>query len=230
MTLTNVLEEICAEEYALPANAPRHRFSIRHRRAITKLFYSENLPKAEKRVSVKRRAIIIAAIVALAVVTGAASIIRYNGFWLTKDHIAGYDYLIMFAENAADAPKTIEKHCHTANLPEKYKPLDELCHEYEDNSVVFYYDSETGRPYVNVRQITKASFENPILLDEDEYAPIEINGCNGFSVVHTTELTDGGTLVYNSVMWDCGEYIHYIGGGTIPLEEIISIARGMTEK
>lgn len=227
MTLKNVLEEICAEEYALPEKAPRHRFSAKHRRVVNDILYSE---KAKRRMSVKRRVLVIAAAAAvLAVITGAVSIIRHDGFWFKKDHIAGYDYFIMHAENDKNAPKTIEKHCHVVNLPERYKPLDELCHEYEDRSTIFYYDTETMKGYLVAHQITKESFENPIMLDCDEYAPIEINGCNGFSVVHTAELTDGGTLVNNQIIWDCGEYIHYLSGGTLPLEEIIAIAEGMTE-
>lgn len=89
MTLKNVLEEICAEEYALPENAPRHRFSLKHRRAVNKIMYPDNLPKTEKRIPLKRRVVVIAAIALLAVVTGAASIMRYNGFRFTKERIEG---------------------------------------------------------------------------------------------------------------------------------------------
>lgn len=229
MTLKNVLEEICAQEYALPENAPRHRFSAKHRRAVNDILYSE---KAKRRMSVKRRVLVIAAAAAvLAVITGAVSIIRYGGFWFTKERIEGYDYFIMHAENDKNAPTTIEKVCYDDKLPPKYKVLDKMCQDYEDHTVMFYYDSETttingGHPFVMVQQWTKQDFYTAVDTDEDVVEAVEVKGCNGFKVIKTI-----GELEYdiNTVMWDCGEYIHVIVG-SISMEDIMSIIEGMTEK
>ena len=73
MTLKNVLEEICDEEYALPENAPAHRFKRRHRSAVNAVLYPNGLPKTERRLPLKRRLLVAAVIVVLAVVTGAAA-------------------------------------------------------------------------------------------------------------------------------------------------------------
>lgn len=233
MTLTNVLEEICAKEYALPENAPRHRFSPKHRRAMNKILYPDNLPKAEKKLVLKRRVVIIAAIALLAVVTGAASIIRHGGFWFTKERSGGKKYLMMFAENAESAPKTIEKICYECNAPEKYQRNDRLSHVFETEVLEIYEDTSAvvpenqSKPVVHIMQITKESFADTINFDQ-EYTPIEIKGHNGFTVVSTHDRSDGTKYVYNTVIWDCGEYIHHIGG-TISMEDMMSFIDGMTE-
>lgn len=230
MTLTNVLEEICEQEYALTANAPRHRFSFKHRRAINNILYPDNLPKAEKKPALRRRVVIIAAIALIAVVTGAATIIRHGGFWFTK----GNGYLMMFVENADQAPQTIERICCECNAPEKYRRNDRLSHVYETEVLEIYEDTSAvvpenhGKPVVHVMQITKESFKDMIEI-EQEYTPVQIKGHNGFTVVSTSERGDGTQYVYNTVIWDCGEYIHHVGG-TVSMEEMMAFIDGMTEK
>lgn len=228
MTLRNVLEEICEQEYALPANAPRHRFSFKHRRAMSKILYPDNLPKAEKKPAFKRRAVIIAAIALLAVVTGAASIVRHGGFRFSRASFEGQTYYEMFAENADKAPQAIEKICYNINVPDRYKFLDGLSHELEDNVVMSYYDSETiykedSHPLVRVVQMTKKSFAATVTPETDTVEAIEIKGFKGYSYTHKVE-----GFEYNSVLWDCGDYIHLVDG-TVSMEEILSIVDGMTE-
>lgn len=127
MTLKNVLEEICAEEYALPASAPRHRFPLRHRRAMNKILYPDNLPKTEKRISLKRRMIVIAAIVVLAVITGAAaSFYHYNGFTFHKHKSDFGEAYIMLAENKENCPKTIEKLIYDDNMPKDFALVEAI--------------------------------------------------------------------------------------------------------
>lgn len=229
MTLINVLEEICEQEYALTANAPRHRFSSKHRRAMSKILYPDNLPKAEKKPALRRRVVIIAAIALLAVVTGAATVIRYGGFWLTKE----YDHLMMFAENADQAPQTIEKICYDCNAPERYKRNDRLCHVFETEVLEIYEDTSAvvpenhRKPVVYVLQITKKAFKD-IVHPDQEYTPVQIRGHNGLTVVSTSERGDGTQYVYNTVIWDCGEYIHHVSG-TISMEDIMAFIDGMIE-
>ncbi len=235
MTLKDVLEEICAEEYALPENAPRHCFKRAHRRAVNAVLYPNGLPKTEKKLPLKRRALVITAVVVLAVVTGAASIIRCGGFWFTKNRFNGYDYLMMFAENAENAPKTIEKFCYDCNAPEKYKRLDRMCHVSEDDVEEMYVDVNAvvpenhGSPFVRVMQITKSSFVNHIQTEQDEFKPIKTKGFDGVSIVTSIDFDDGTKYMMNTVIWDCGDYIHMVNG-TVSMEEIMSFIDGMTEK
>lgn len=66
MTLKDVLEKICAEEYALLENTPHHHFKRAHRRAVNEVLYPNGLPKTEKKLPLKRRVFVIAAAVVLA--------------------------------------------------------------------------------------------------------------------------------------------------------------------
>ena len=235
LTVKNVLEEICAEEYALPTNAPRHRFSLRHRRAMRKLFYPDNLPQTEKSISLKRRAVVIAAIVVLAVVTGAAAVIRYGGFRFLKYRWGEWgDSFYMLTENADKAPQTIEKLCYNNNVPERYKLFETGCYERDDNVHMFFYDSDPAfdayripeRPIVRILQMTKKRFITSILPGM-RVEPIEIKGFSGFLMVET--INENGTkLDVNTVLWDCGDYIHMVCG-TIPMEELMLIIDRMSE-
>lgn len=229
MTLANILEEIAEQEYALPKAAPKHFFSFKHRRAMNKMLYPDNLPKAEKKPAFKRRMVIFAAVALLAVVTGAASIVRHGGFWFRPASSAGENYFEMFAENADKAPQTIENICYNINVPDRYKFLDGLSHEVEDNVVMSYYDSETiykedSHPLVRVVQMTKKSFVATVTPETDTVEAIEIKGFKGYSYTHKVE-----GFEYNSVLWDCGDYIHLVDG-TVSMEEILEIAEGLIEK
>lgn len=233
MTLTNVLEELCAEEYALPANAPRHRFSFKHRRAMNKILRPDNLPKAEKKLAFKRRIVIIAAVVLLAVVTGAASIIRHDGFWFRRASYEGQTYYEMFAENADKAPQTIEKLCYECNAPEKYERLDSMCHINENDAQEMYVDVNAvvpenhGKPAVRIVQMTKKSFFTTFQPETDYIKEVEVKGFKGFSYAHSFEHIEDD-FIFNSVLWDCGDYIHIVVG-TVSMEEIWSFVDGMTE-
>lgn len=229
MTLANILEEIAEQEYALPKAAPKHFFSFKHRRAMNKILNPDNLPKAEKKPAFKRRAVIIAAIALLAVVTGAASIIRHSGFWFRRSSFEGETYYGMYAENANKAPQTIEKICYECNAPEKYERLDSACHVDENEAHEMYVDVNAvvpenhGKPAVRVVQSTKKAFFASVQPETDVVKEVDVKGFNGFSYSHNE---DG--FIMNSVVWDCGEYIHVVEG-TVSMEEIWSFVDGMTE-
>lgn len=231
MTLKDVLEEISAEEYALPANAPAHRFSRKHRRAIQKVFYPEKLPKTEKRISIKRRAVLIAAVVVLAVITGAAaSFYHYNGFAFHK----GYEkyvgkYYIMLAENRKNAPETIEKIIYDDNVPEEFTFEDTYTGVEKDKDKFVqnrYFSTERinkfGKKgaFFNIEQCSKWFFVDPIT-DDCTVTPVEVKGCKGFTIATEEAL--------NVVIWDSGDYIHVVNG-TLSVEELLEIAENMTEK
>lgn len=230
MTLKNVLEEICAQEYALPANAPRHRFSLKHRRAIQKVFYPENLPKTEKRISIKRRAVLIAAVVVLAVITGAAaSFYHYNGFAFHKgnDKFVG-EYYIMLVENRENAPETIEKIIYDDNVPkdftfdDTYTGVEKDKDKFVTNS---YFSTERINKFggkgalINIEQCSKWFFVDPIT-DDHTVTPVEVKGCKGFTIASEEGM--------NVVIWDSGDYIHVVNG-MLSVEELLEIAENMTE-
>lgn len=232
-TLKEVLEQVCAEDYALPEKARGHVFSRKHRKAVNEIIYHDNEPKSKKRLPLKLRVpIIAAAVLAAGLAMGAASVIRYGGFTFSRHDYEGYRYYQMLAENASDAPQTIEKHVYTYTMPEKYKRIDKLCHEFDDHTIEVYVDQTAevpenmGKPMVQIQQYTKKAWFTGVEVGVDEIVPIEIHGCNGVKFTHPNPDSDHGG--FNAVCWDHGDYICNVGG-TVPMDEIIAIAESMTE-
>ena len=231
MTLKNVLEDICAEEYALPANAPAHRFKRRHRKAVNAALFPDGLPKSERRLPLKRRILLAAAVVALAVLTGAAaSYYRHNGFMFVKnkDKYVG-KYYVMLVENRENAPKTIEKIIYDDNVPEDFTPW-ELSSGESDNEgrfiINYYYSTERINKFgrqgtlLGIQQCVKTFFVNPIM-EEYNVVPVEVKGCKGYAI--STE------KAMDVVVWDSGDYLHVING-TLSVDELREIAENMIEK
>lgn len=173
--------------------------------------------------------LIIAAIVVPTVIAGAASIVRYGGFLFEKGNMADIDYFVMITENANDAPATIEKLCYDENLPEKYKVLEDMCTKSDEGVQMWYIDSEADSySLLSTLQQTKSSFLQPFPA-EDERSFVEIKGYSGIAIVHIDDIDNEKKVVTNSVIWDCGEYIHEVFGVGISMDEIMSIVDGMTE-
>lgn len=175
--------------------------------------------------------IIAAAVIAgLSLVTGAAaSIIHHNGFMFEKGNIQGLDYYVMLVENAGDAPSAIEKICYDYNLPPEFELSSD--YDWEDHrEVCANYVDVKSKKLLIIFQSVKSVYVNPFNVDECECTPAEIKGCKGFTLVETQEGIDGKEIVTNSVIWDCGDYIHTAVGHGISMEELMSIVDGMTEK
>ena len=232
MTLKNVLEEICAEEYALPANAPAHRFKRRHRRAVNAVLYPDGLPKTERKLSLKRRILVVAAVVVLAVVTGAAaSFYHHNGFAFYKGKFKDLTYYTMLVENRENAPKTIEKIIYNVDLPEDFTLYGTFTGEgtVDENRFVSNDYISRSPERINkfgkqgalliIEQHTKSFFVAPIT--DEIVTPIEVKGCKGFTI-----LSEDGM---NGVIWDSGDYVHTVFS-TLSIEDTLVIVENMTEK
>ena len=230
MTLKNVLEEICAEEYALPANAPAHRFKRRHRRAVNAVLYPDGLPKTERRLKLKRRILVAAVIVVLAVFTGAAAgLYHYNGFLLHKTKVGDIKFYAMVVENKENAPKTIEKIIYDDNMPEDFTFKRTVTVDEEGYENTFFYNDYVSYDRINksggqgvlvtIWQFTKTAYVNAVR-EEDIVAPVEVRGCKGITIT-----TDD----FVTVVWDSGDYIHVVDG-MMSFEEIIEIVENMIEK
>ena len=232
MTLKNVLEEICAEEYALPANAPAHRFKRRHRRAVNAVLYPNGLPKTERKLSLKRRILVVAVVVVLAVVTGsAAGYYHYNGFGFHKTKVGDFKFYEMFVENEnkENAPKTIEKIIYDDNMPEDFTFKRTVTVDEEGYENTFFYNDYVSYDRINksggqgvlvtIWQFTKTAYVNAVR-EEDIVAPVEVRGCKGITIT-----TDD----FVTVVWDSGDYIHVVDA-MLPAEEVLEIVENMIEK
>lgn len=200
--------------------------------ALRSLVEKEENSMAKRKFKHKPLIIAAAVIAGLSLITGAAVIIHENGFYFDKGHNPGIDYFVMIAENADGAPETIERICYDYNLPSRYKEFDSYTTE-DQEAVNRFYTNETESDCFGILiiiQSTKRSFTNPVIVGEDVWSPAEIRGYKGFTIVNTEDYGDHGKLVTNTVIWDCGDYIHTVVGHNISMEEVMSIVNGMTEK
>ncbi len=229
--LYEVLENYCAEEYALPKNAPRHLFSRTHRRAMNTLFYVDDVPKAAGKMPLKRRVLIIAAIAVLAIM-GAAAVVVSHGFRFDKNPVE--DEYLMMTQNAAAAPKTIEHECYDPTAPEGWKMLpDSFDTLVERGKLVAHgyvaLEDRPGmekKPIFTTEQFTKNCFEQAI--DEESDADVKhitVKNCNGFAFTRNVDEPNS----INVVIWDCGDYIHRVSG-TVPMKELLTICEGMKDR
>lgn len=200
--------------------------------ALRSLLAKEDNSMTKHKFGHKPLIIAMAVIAGLSIITGAAVIIHENGFYFDKGHQPGLDYYVMITENAADAPQTIEKICYDYNLPSNFKKFDSYYggqNGEHQEAVETYYDSE-NKSILTILQSTKNFFTYPVIVGEDVWEPAEIRGCKGFTIVHTEDRGDNGKYISNDVIWDCGDYIHTVVGDNIPMEEVMAIVNGMTEK
>ena len=218
-----------------PANAPAHRFKHRHRRAVNAVLYPDGLPKSERKLSLKRKILVAAAIVVLAVVTGsAAGYYHYNGFGLHKTKVGDLKFYEMFVENKykENAPKTIEKIIYDDNMPEDFiyygtSIVEEGPDKNRDIYSTYVSHDRINKwggqgVVVNIWQYTKTACVGAIM-EKDIVAPIEVKGCKGITI------TVDDDYELNGVVWDSGDYIHGVYG-LMSVEELLEIVENMIEK
>ena len=108
----SILGEALERDLAEYDNVPEHKFSLRHRLAMKRIFAAANSAPnvvatrrtAQKR-SLKRTLLIAAVLVFLAVIVGAVVVLMSVNFRGTVYH----DYTQMFSSNIEGGPKTIER-------------------------------------------------------------------------------------------------------------------------
>ena len=124
---SQILEQVCLEEYTAPDNAPVHHFSFRHRRNMRRILAMPfSCPEPARKLKLNRRTlcILIAAIfLALLTVSGAA---YYISTFIMKEH---RDNTQLFAFDIAGAPETIEQEYYLSVLPEGYKEVGHIVND-----------------------------------------------------------------------------------------------------
>lgn len=124
-----ILEQVCAEKFSIPDDAPEHHFSRRHNRRMKRILSAANSAPnavaarrtAQKR-SLKSTLLIAAVLVFLAVIVGAVVVFRSKNFGGTVYH----DYTQMFAANIESSPKTIEYKYALDYVPEGFEIVADL--------------------------------------------------------------------------------------------------------
>lgn len=120
--LGTILDELHEREFAEFRSAPAHHFSLRHRRAMRRIFDSGyGVDYKPVRIS-KRIVLIVAAVIFLALITAGLVVFRIGGF----SGIVHSDNINMFASAASGSPDVIEREYSLGYVPDGYKSVKQI--------------------------------------------------------------------------------------------------------
>lgn len=215
-----ILEQLCLEEYSCQEDYPAHRFSLRHRRNMKRLFASRySVPTTEIKPKLCRRtvAIIVAAIfLALVAVTGAAYFI---GSFIMKEQ---NDNTQLMAESNTASPETIEQIYYLDCLPQGYGEIERFSDDYEC-TVVYQFGDDVNNS-ITFTQMVKDKYDGRFNTVGYDFESITINNHEGLFI-------DWGSDNYIccEIVWDNGDYILSIDGN-LNKGEIIKLAESAKVK
>lgn len=215
-TLENVLDEVLRRDF-MPFEEPcGHRFSLRHRREMKKLF-STNLgfEKTSARIPVRKRLMIALVLVLLMALAGISAAANYGGSFIGT---------FGFMKNAAGSTAVVSLDVQPENnfISDIYKlgapPAGYVYNEYMGDlgSTFTLYRNGMGDCLV-MMQFVKEEFRPEYNEKFSEFTETNVNGMSGYYLT-----LDG----YTELVWDSGEYI-FLLDGKFPVKELINIAESL---
>lgn len=194
--LKNVLQEMCDEEFAEYETSEEHKFSLRHRRKMKKLFREFDkkyaLDISEKKTTQPRRRI---AAVVIAATIFLVSCVTVGALTIGFRYIQKSDHTEIFNIDYENAPLTIEYLYYISDLPEEYKLIDSDVNI--DLSADFFYETEDGRIF-KFNQVVKSVYKSYINTERYKMEEIIIDNKNGVYIAFENE---------SLLVWDNGDYV-----------------------
>ncbi len=225
--LDEVLTEYYEEEFLEYPDVPEHKISLKHRRAMKKIFklYEKNTeclrpepsPKPVSTHKVRltpRNAFILAMIIFLGVLTGCTAV-----YFVSQDFRGDIysEYTKIFPINTENCPTVIEEKYYLSELPEGFAIFKTTSSPFHETTI--YKNNSTGQT-ISFYQDVKPGY-NPVHLNTEKYSleEVEINGYNGLSIDFSDE-----KLTHSLVLWDNGDYILKLWA-ELPKNELINLAK-----
>lgn len=207
-SLKELLEEAHRIDFAGFDNVPSHRFSLRHRRKMKKIFKTsrrksealKGFQESSAHMPLRWKTILIFLLmIFLAIMTAAISVLKLEGF----HGIVYPDHVHMYANDDRSAPKNIEEIYYLEALPEDYECTDS--YDDIDNGFILRVYSSPNKNNIVFQQYTKGEFNTQYDNEHSEIIPMKINGFNGF-IWKAKDPEDN----FKAVVWDNGDYIFEI--------------------
>lgn len=212
--LKKLLEESLIQEYAEFDNAPEHKFSLKHRLAMKRIFarFERNIriiqkpEAAEPRTideckphrSLKQRLIIAAVIIILMTFLLGWSIVLFDskGF---RGILVDSGYTEINVTDLQSCPKIIECEYALAAVPEGFELIESNSSR---NFVYTLYSNDSTGQIINFTQWIKTEYSFAVDTNDHKLEKINVNGKTGVLVDFGDETGD-----HYLFAWDNGDYI-----------------------
>lgn len=225
--LDEVLTEYYEEELLRYSDAPEHKFSLKHRIAMKKIFkiYERNTEYLRPKPSLKpmsthkerlnpRSALLLVLIIFLGVLVGCTAA------YFISQGFRGYvhsDNTEIFPIDTDNCPTVIEEKYCLSELPEGFEITDtdsSPFHEYA------YYENKSTGQMISFSQEVKPDY-GPVHLNTENHnvEEVDINGHNGLLIDFTED-----ERIHSSMLWDNGDYILELSAD-LPKNELIDLAK-----
>lgn len=208
----DIFKEILAKavdsEFAEFDNAPEHKFSLKHRLAMKRIFsrYERNVRKLRNnetaeiaqtyeykpRYGLSRRLFLITIVIILAsFLVGWVVVYVSTNFHGT----VFFDNTQLTAKNLKECPKTIEYKYALASVPEGFELIK------TDSSPIYFYTlymNKSTKQTITLCQWVKSEFETHYNTEHQSFEEICINGIKGLYIDLSTGEHDLSLMVWNS--------------------------------
>ena len=214
-TLENVVDEVLRRDF-MPFEEPcEHRFSLRHRRRMKKLFSAPPFEKTTAKIPLKKRLTIVLVLVLLMALAGFSAAASFGGsfigsFGFMKNVTGTTEVVSLDMQNENDFISDIYK---LGAPPEGYV-YDEYWGDL-DRTFAFYRNGTDD--FLLLMQSVKEEFCTEYNENVPEFTETDVKGMSGY---YST--LDG----YTELVWDSGEYIFSLSG-KLPIEELIRAAESL---
>ena len=224
-----ILGEFVKCNYAEFNNAPEHKFSLKHRLAMKRIFsrYERNVRKFRKnektdtpmtniykpRLNLKQRMIIVTVIVILMTLLVGWVVVFVSGNFSGTVYSDKTHFTIIDTEGS---PQTIEYKYILTSIPKGFEMTKTDLSPIHVHT--FYVNRETNQT-ITLRQWVKSSFERNYNTENHLIEDIIIDGCSGLCVDLSNDKFNRSLVV-----WDNGDYIIEILGD-FTKEDIMNLSK-----
>lgn len=209
--LKRVLEKSLMRELAKYENAPEHKFSLKHRLAMKRIFagYERNVRNLRKKeqvsysmsehksqLSLKQRLFFATVVIILMTfLVGWVAVFVSEKFHGTVYH----DNTLLTAVDTENCPQTIQNKYALVSVPEGFEIIETVSSPMVEST---RYINENTRQEITLWQCVKASFQAHCNTENHAFEEISING-KSLLLIDFSDKNRSNSLV----LWDNGDYI-----------------------
>lgn len=225
--LDEVLTQYYEEEFSKYPGSPEHKFSLKHRRAMKKIFklYEKNTECLRPKPSLKptpthkvrltpRNALILVLIIFLGILVGCTTI-----YFISQSFRGDIysEYTRIFPIDTENCPTVIEEKYYLSEPPEGYEIVKTGSSPFLE---YIYYENKSTGQMISFIQEVKPDY-GPINLNTENYKleEVEINGHCGLCIDFSND-----ELISSCVIWDNVDYILELSADLFK-NELIDLAK-----